>query len=440
MVKNQVLCKSPSIWKCQGMIFTHTLEYRVLTSARLNESTFAFGADPTASFYTMQTFDTNEISISRTNPSRRTASFDILLLSLEPASRRQAPYDGLVTYIFPKLAAMLAIDQSNELARIHQLAPTHRDEMQTSAVQRAADQEACRLYWKEDFNRYELEHPAIGRDIRDPNFAISPTDAAIVQKPVLHITVSSHNLRSPMSITYAPPVIYVTNPNAKVSRGSTPQSPHAGIRMSTMPQSDSDDALCSLDMGTMTLHIAAKEILTLMPSLYAIDCIVSAVLAVAVADEATNPSMAKMDIWQPRPKPAMSQFGGSMKSYQGSTYYATLAEREEAEDEAKLMKQVHEQDRRSKSVDTDKKGWFSREKKVKPGKTKSIAIAEFDLEKLGRYQAGERKGEELPGVTRSLVEVMIWGLQMLVWLLTAFVKMLVWILVNVSRAVTSEKF
>jgi len=132
----------------------------------MNEATFTFGSDPTAPFYTMQTFDTNEISISRTNPSRRTSSFDILLLSLEPGSLRQAPYDGLVTYIFPKLAAMLAVDQSNELARLHQLAPTHRDEMQAAAVQRAANQEACRLYWREDANRYELEHPAIGRDIR----------------------------------------------------------------------------------------------------------------------------------------------------------------------------------------------------------------------------------------------------------------------------------
>lgn len=407
---------------------------------RLNEATFTFGSDPAAPFYTMQTFDTNEISISRTNPSRITSSFDILLLSLEPASRRQPPHDGLVTYIFPKLAAMLAIDQSNELARVHQLAPTHRDEMQAAAVQRAANQEACCLYWREESNRYELEHPAICRDIRDPNFAISPTGAAPTQNPVLHITVSSHNLRSPMSTTYAPPVIYVTNPNAKVSYSSTPQSVHAGIRMSTLPQSDIDDPLCSLDMGTMTLHIAAKEILTLMPSLYAIDCIISAVLAVAVADEATNPTMATMDLWQPRPKAPMSQFGGSIKSYTGSTYYATLAERKEAEDEAKLMKQVHQNNRRGEGIEAEKKGWFAREKKVKKSKSKSIAVAEFDLEKLGHYQAGERKGEELPGITRTLLAAVIWALQCLVWLLTTSVKLLVWILVNVSRALTSEKF
>lgn len=394
----------------------------------------------------MQTFDTNEISISRTNPSRRTSSFDILLVSLEPGSRRQAPHDGLVTYIFPKLAAMLAIDQSNELARLHQLAPTHRDEMQAAAVQRAADQESCRLYWREDSNRYELEHPAIGRDIRDPNFAISPVGGAVAQKPVLHITISSHNLRSPMSTTYAPPVIYVTNPNAKTSHNSTPQSIHAGIRMSTLPQSDVDDPLCSLDLGTMTLHIAAKEILTLMPSLYAIDSIISAMLAVAVADEATNPTMASMDIWQPRPKAPMSQFGGSVKSYTGSTYYATLAEREEAEEERKLMAQVQRRDRRTRSVTVDsdekKTGWFARgEKKSKAtSKTKSIAVAEFDLEKLGVYQAGERKGEDLPAVTRSLVAAVVWGLQCLVWVLTAVVRLLVWGLVNGTRAVTSEKF
>ena len=439
MDKKRALRRIPSIWRWQGRI-SFALVGAVLTIARMNEATFVFGSDATAPFYTMQTYDTNELSISRTNPSRRTASHEILLLSLEPAHRRQAPYDGLVTYIFPKLAAMLAIDQSNELARLHQLAPTDRDEMQAAAVQRAANQEACRLYWKEDSNRYELEHPAIGRDVRDPNFAISPVDAANPEKPVLHITISSHNLRSPMSTTYAPPVISVINPNARPSRNSTPQSVHAGIRMSTLPQSDLDDPLASLDLGTMTLHIAAKEILTLMPSLYAVDSIVSALLAVAVADEATNPTMATMDIWQPRPKAPMSQFGGSVKSYQGSTYYATLAEREDAEEEAKLMRQVHGKDRRNtdKSVESEKKGLFGRQKK--PKKTKSIAIAEFDLEKLSHYQAGERKGEALPGVTRTLVAAIIWALQCIVWVMTAFVKLLVWILVNLSRAVTSEKF
>lgn len=249
-----------------------------------------------------------------------------------------------------------------------------------------------------------------------------------------------------MSTTYAPPVIYVTNPNAKTSHNSTPQSIHAGIRMSTLPQSDVDDPLCSLDLGTMTLHIAAKEILTLMPSLYAIDSIISAMLAVAVADEATNPTMASMDIWQPRPKAPMSQFGGSVKSYTGSTYYATLAEREEAEEERKLMAQVQRRDRRTRSVTVDsdekKTGWFARgEKKSKAtSKTKSIAVAEFDLEKLGVYQAGERKGEDLPAVTRSLVAAVVWGLQCLVWVLTAVVRLLVWGLVNGTRAVTSEKF
>jgi hypothetical protein len=52
----------------------------------------------------------------RTNPRKLTAKIPIFLLSLEPKARRLPPGDGLVTYIFPKLAAMLAIDQSNELA------------------------------------------------------------------------------------------------------------------------------------------------------------------------------------------------------------------------------------------------------------------------------------------------------------------------------------
>jgi len=73
-------------------------------------------------------------------------------------------------------------------------------------------------------------------------------------------------------------------------------------------------------------------------------------------------------------------------------------------------------------------------------KKKAVTMKEFDLEKLGHYQAGARKGEELPAVTRGVVEILISGLKLIVWLLTAMVQMVVWVLVHGTRAVTSEKF
>ena len=215
------------------------------------------------------------------------------MLALEAEARRLPPHDGLLTYIFPKLAAMLAIDQSNELAAKHGLAPTHRDEMQAEAVGRAAAQESCRVTWNEAGRRYELAHPAIGRDPnQSPHFLQSPTSPLEGHLPVLHITVSTHALSSPRSMATTPPVILVTNPN----QSSTYFAGPADLRVSKLPVHESDEPLASLDFGTMTLHISAKLILQLMPSLYAIDSLVSAILAVAVADEATNPIMAEMDI------------------------------------------------------------------------------------------------------------------------------------------------
>lgn len=359
-------------------------------------------------------------------------------------ARRLPPNDGLITYIFPKLAAMLAIDQSTELARQHKLAPSEREEMQSDAVERAAAQEACHLVWNHRGRRYELAHPAIGRDAnKSPHFAMSPTSPVPPEQPVLHITVSSDGLSSPMSTTSAPPVILVTNPNSSTSAQSS--SP-ADLRMSRLPVSDTEEALASLDFSTMTLHISASQILQVAPSLYAVDSVVAAILAVAVADEATNPIMASMDVWSHRatPKSPASVFGGSVagsiggKSYTGSVLYATIAEREEAEEEVIMMRQLRDQEAKGKS---GKSSFWGRKEKTKKKKgKKQIVVREFDLEKYGHYQAGTREGEELPGPVRGGLELMFAGLKFIVWMLTLIVQLIAWLTVSMTRCVTSEKF
>jgi len=193
----------------------------------------------------------------------------------------------------------------------------------------------------------------------------------------------------------------------------------------------------------MTLHISAAQVLQVAPSLYAVDSIVAAILAVAVADGATNPIMANMDLWSAsaRPKRPASMFGGSVagsiggKSYTGSVLYATIAEREEAEEEVKFMKKLREEEARGKSGKTS---MWSR--KAKPKNKKQIVVGEFDLEKYGTYQGGSREGEELPGFVRGFLEVMFAGLKFLVWMLTMLTQMIAWLMVSVTRCVTSEKF
>lgn len=398
----------------------------------MNEATFVFGSSPLTPFYTLLTYDTNEVAISKTNPESSGKPCEVVLCGLEPMSRRLPPNDGLVSYIFPKLAAMLAIDQSNQLAEQHALAPTDRDDVQAAALQRAANQESCHLFWNSEDQRYELLHPAIGRRVRDPQFAASPASPQAPTKPSLHITVSSNHSSSPHD--QSAPVILVTNPNAI---HAAPASVAAGIRMSTVPQSDVENPFASLDLGTMTLHVDADQILDLMPSLFAIDAVVSAVLTIAVADEATNGIMANMKIWSPTPRAPASVFGGSVRSYTGSTFYATIAEREDAEREAKELEKLHDKDIKRKNK-SDRRGWFGHKKA--PKKPKQIVLGEFDLEKLGHYQSGGRKGQELPAVSRGFLAVLVFIVQVVAWILTAVAQVLAWLVVNISRALTSEKF
>lgn len=411
---------------------------------------FTFGADPQFPFYTLKTFDTSEVAISKTCPAKRNITQDIIMSSLESPERRLPPHDGLVAFIFPKMAAMMALNQSAALAKQHHLASTDKDDIEQAAVRRAAEQEACHLRWNAAASRYELDHPAIARRVREPDFLKSPMSLDLdgITKPVIHITVSSNSIGSPITSAANPPVILATNPYAV-----PPSEPAAtGIRLSTLPQSDSDAPLASLDLGTMTLHINANLILSMMPSLFAIDAVVSAILAIAVADETTNPVLAAMDIWTPRPSAPVkrSNYAPSVVSFAGSKLYATIAEREEAEEEAAQMRKEHAKDvkanrKAAKYEYTGKRTWYGARQKVKvskskQGKKKQIVMGEFDLEKLGHYQSGERKGQELPAVSRGIMASMVACLRFVVWLLTLIVQFVCWMLHSVTRGVTSEKF
>ncbi len=304
-----------------------------LEMARTEEATFVFGSHPSLPFYTLQTYDTNEIAISKTCPRRAPNSVsspsasesavtrDVVLCPLEPAERRQPPNDGLVAFIFPKLAAMLAINQSAALAKEHNLAPTDRDDIEAQAVRRAAKQEACNLRHNTRAGVYELEHPAIGRGGMGGDFATtspipsSPTTIrSITGKPVLHIIITKDSVL---------PTIHVVDPNASRRTGASimtpltagPGSAATGFqRMSTVPQVDYSPSsdfppLATLDLASQMLHVDANAIIELMPSLFSIDCVISAILSVSIADAATNPALGSMEIWKPRPAPA-SRYGG----------------------------------------------------------------------------------------------------------------------------------
>ncbi|KAJ5135568.1 uncharacterized protein N7515_004846 [Penicillium bovifimosum] len=420
-----------------------------LRMSKTGPATFTLG-NPQNPFYTLQTYSTNELALSRRDPSNANYDVPIMMMSLEDRIRREHPNDGLVTLIFSRLAAMLAIDQASEISRQHHLSPAESAEIETDALKRAAAQESCRLSWNRHQRLYELRHPYFSKHhppalIGAAGIPLSPTRPQ--SSGVVHITVSAPSSdASPRQ----PPTIIVTGPLSSTALEAAQQA--ADPRTSVLPVTDLDEPLASLDFGTRTLSISPAAVVATIPSLYAIDSLVAAMLAVAVSDEATNPILADMVIGSPKSsRPTTSQNSGqySMPVFQGKLV-TTVAEREDTEASMRLASQIKSAQKKSKDASQKKsafKFWGrnvsapregSRSSKKNKGQN---GIEEFDLEKYGRYGNGSsREGEKLPGITRSILRILFFGLDLVVKGLTLLVRILAWVLVNSTRCVTSEKF
>ncbi|KAJ5330028.1 hypothetical protein N7452_010418 [Penicillium brevicompactum] len=397
-------------------------------------------------FYTLQTYSTNEIALSRTDPSKTTNDVSIMMMNLEDRARREHPHDGLVTLLFSRLAAMLAIDQAADISKHYHLSPSETSEVETDALKRAAAQESCRLSWNQHQRLYELRHPSLSQ--RHPPALVGaagiPLSPVRSQSPgMVHITVSSPSSNaSPRQ----PPTIIVTGPVSPTAIEASQQA--ANPRTSTLPVTDQDEPLAILDFGTKNLSISPAAVIATIPSLYAIDSLIAAMLAVAVSDEATNPLLADMALGSPEPsRPTTSQNPNpySMPVFQGKLV-TTIAEREDAAQSMDLASQIKSAQKKSKSKSEPKRrfkfwGWGSSKSKNGAATNKNQpAVEEFDLEKYGRYGSGSRKGEKLPGPTRGILCILFFGLDMIVKALTLLVKVLAWLLVKSTRCVTSEKF
>lgn len=393
----------------------------------------------------METYQNDELSISRGAPSKPNSDVPIMTLSLEERSRREHPNDGVVALLFSRLAAMLAIEQADEVSKQHQLAGSEAAEVERNALGRAAAQESCRLSWNRNLRLYELRHPSLSK--RQPAALVGA--AGIPLSPVrtqssgtLHITVSEPSSdASPRQ----PPTIIVTGPVSSTAMAAAQQA--ATARTSTLPVTDADEPLAALDFATRTLSICPAAVIATIPSLYAIDSLVAAMLAVAVSDEATNPILADMELGSPLIEPGyISQSSNSM-TFNGPLI-TTLAEREDYAQSMQLADQI-ESANASAEFAPKRKSFFkfwnrtpsAPQSRRKSKKKQEIVVEEFDLEKYGRYgHSSSRQGEKLPGITRSILKILFFGLDLLVKSLTLLVKIVAWLLVNSTRCVTSDKF
>ncbi|KAL9108337.1 MAG: hypothetical protein Q9227_006936 [Pyrenula ochraceoflavens] len=466
-----------TLWKAtNGQGPDLPVESFTLQIVRTTPVTFSVGLSQSQPFYHFKTLPTNELAITRYHPSRP-KKLPILRLGIEDPARRLPPNDGLVSYIFPKLAAMLAMDQASQLAERYGLASTTKEEMEKEALTRAAAQEASRLRWNHEDGRYELFHPSVGKSWdeasrdRDQANATSPKDTP----PPLPITFNQAHPNSAPTISIHSPFPTSTSPTSPASSSHLSSLP-AHLRSSTIPLQDLQTfsslpilATICLSTSPPTLHIHASRALHLLPSLYAIDSVVASLFAVALADPTVNAYLTSIPLSPPAIPSSTSRRGPASVAGSVATHatgfpgriYTTLAEREDAErgvtpsgrseddtlvgnsspdDETAPKKPWKLLSLRGKSSSSPLNSAPKNTKKSKKSKRKQITITEYDLEKYGTYQAGSREGQKLPGATRGALEVMFVLLRFVVWGLTMGVEFLAWLLVTVTRGVTSERF
>lgn len=133
-------------------------------ATRTGISTFTLG-NTQHPFYTISiTTNTNNkptfLSISRTNPSNPQINIPIMSLALE-SHDYQSRNDNPITHLFSHLAAMLAIEQSAELATQHNLSSADALDAEGKALRRAVEMESCQLVWVRERAGYELVHPSL---------------------------------------------------------------------------------------------------------------------------------------------------------------------------------------------------------------------------------------------------------------------------------------
>lgn len=369
-----------------------------------------------------------------------------MTLNLEERSRRDHPNDGLVALLFSRLAAMLAIEQAEDISKEHQLSSSEAADVENRALRRAAEQESCRLSWNRNLRLYELRHPSLSKKQAPPLVGAAGIPLSPVRSQssgILYITVSEP---STDACPRQPPTIVVTGPVSSTAMEAAQQA--ATVRTSTLPVTDAEEPLATLDFATRTLSISPAAVIATIPSLYAVDSLIAAILAVAVSDEATNPILADMELGSPQAmKPSAASDHPYSRPYRGPLI-TTFAEREDHAESMQLASQIENANAQAESVSkrrTSFKFWNRNRSATQDGRRKmkkqQIVVEEFDLEKYGRYgRSSSREGEKLPGVIRGILRVLFFGLDMIVKGLTLIVKILAWLLVHTTRCVTSEKF
>ncbi|KAI9843604.1 MAG: hypothetical protein M1838_002536 [Thelocarpon superellum] len=131
-----------------------------------NES-FSFGASKAKPFYDMQTLRASDVddpfsecNIRRHDPRNGTV---IPIMTFVLPSSTEAPSDGQLTRLYPKIAAMMALDRAQGL--VSPASNASSEDQRARIVSEAATKETYRLSWDSDSQQYYLLHPQVGTGV-----------------------------------------------------------------------------------------------------------------------------------------------------------------------------------------------------------------------------------------------------------------------------------
>ena len=250
-----------------------------------------------------------EVLIHRHHPSKpRSVPIAVLNLTPPPIFPRSDGYgpkkeSTIITTIYPKLAALLAIDAAahspaaSEIALLDPKATSPAAvHLAQEAVHETALRESCTLFWESDpaaatLGHYSLHHPILGTfpvalsgDVPSSFNAAStssrPSSAANPPHRTARVEIrapSTQNIRSSSS--------YSTHSSSNYASSHSPATPSSITKPSLFPTLSSlpGPLLASLDFAADTLTLNVAEILR-FGNAHLLDVLVTTLLAVCVSE------------------------------------------------------------------------------------------------------------------------------------------------------------
>jgi len=317
-------------------------------------------SSPSQALYTLAA-SCGGVAVSRTHPSNPQPTIEICETVLSVPTTT-AP---LVATIFPKLAELMALDQSSSVAVSHRLDRQASAELQAEALARAQQNEASSLLWDSDSGKYFLIHPTL---------------------------LDNTSTGFPIEITPSP-----LNPEKIII---------------SAPETDASTPLLTLVLPSRTLTIHTTAI-TAMPSLYTLDTLLSALLALLLHLHRSSsvpalPSTQKADVIAPSfpPPPTLLSSSARPARTKGRTL-STWCRSTFSSSTAHLPQ--HPQDEEVGGVMT----------------VTATHTASNNTERAWTFKPMiDADDESLPAATRGIVRTLYWSFEVWIWAMGLFVNLL----------------